>query len=80
MTATNTDLVTFAEELQNALGDLATGSEVYPEYIPGIEGATITSYSDGGYLTSDEGFVVRFPDGAEFHVIVKQSRYSAVTA
>ena len=33
-----------------------------------------TSFSDGGYLTSDAGFVVRLMGGAEFQVTVKRSR------
>ena len=29
---------------------------------------------DGGYLTHDEGFVIRTPDGSVFQITVKQER------
>lgn len=39
-----------------------------------LDGSRIETYSDGGYLTHDEGFVIRTPDGSVFQITVKQER------
>lgn len=37
-----------------------------------LDGSRTETYSDGGYLTHDEGFVIRTPDGSVFQITVKQ--------
>ena len=39
-----------------------------------LDGSRTETYSDGGYLTYDEGFVIRTPDGSVFQITVKQER------
>ena len=39
-----------------------------------LDGSRTVTYSDGGYLTYDEGFVIRTPDGSVFQITVKQER------
>ena len=39
-----------------------------------LDGSRTETYSDGGYLTYDEGFVIHTPDGSVFQITVKQER------
>lgn len=39
-----------------------------------LDGSRTETCSDGGYLTYDEGFVIRTPDGSVFQITVKQER------
>ena len=39
-----------------------------------LDGSRTKPNSDGGYLTHDEGFVIRTPDGSVFQITVKQER------
>lgn len=39
-----------------------------------LDGSRTETYSDGGYLTYDEGFIIRTPDGSVFQITVKQER------
>lgn len=39
-----------------------------------LDGSRTETYSDGGYLTHDEGFVIRTPDGSVFQITVKHER------
>ncbi len=39
-----------------------------------LDGSRTKTYSDGGYLTYDEGFVIRTTDGSVFQITVKQER------
>lgn len=39
-----------------------------------LDGSRTETYSDGGYLTYDEGIVIRTPDGSVFQITVKQER------
>lgn len=39
-----------------------------------LDGNRTETYSDGGYLTYDEGFVIHTPDGSVFQITVKQER------
>lgn len=39
-----------------------------------LDGSRTETYSDGGYLTYDEGFVIRITDGSVFQITVKQER------
>ncbi|MBE5809654.1 MAG: hypothetical protein E7318_01835 [Clostridiales bacterium] len=37
-----------------------------------LDGSRATTFSDGGYLTRDEGFVLYTPDGSKFQITVRQ--------
>lgn len=39
-----------------------------------LDGSHTETFRDGGYLTYDEGFVIRTPDGSVFQITVKQER------
>ena len=39
-----------------------------------LDGSRTETYSDGGYLTYDEGFVIHTPNGSVFQITVKQER------
>lgn len=39
-----------------------------------LAGSHTETFRDGGYLTYDEGFVIRTPDGSVFQITVKQER------
>lgn len=39
-----------------------------------IEGLEVTTYEEEGFLTWDEGLVVKTEDGSEFQITIVQSR------
>ena len=39
-----------------------------------LDGCRTKTYADAGYLTRDEGFVIRTPDGSVFQITVRQER------
>lgn len=39
-----------------------------------LDGSRTATYADAGYLTYDEGFIIRTPDGSVFQITVKQER------
>ena len=39
-----------------------------------LDGSRTETYSDGGYPTYEEGFVIRTPEGSVFQITVKQER------
>lgn len=42
--------------------------------VPEDSGLRITSFTEAGLLSADEGLVHRFPGGAEFQLTIAQSR------
>ena len=39
-----------------------------------LDGCRTSPYSDAGYLTYDNGFVIHMPDGSVFQITVRQER------
>ena len=62
------DLNNLIEEAAEAGGFSGTNNDDCPL----VEG--VTSYQDAGVLTSDEGFVVKMSDGAEYQITVVRSK------
>lgn len=62
-----------AEDLALALGAALTCANLDAESDPVLDLAT---YADAGVLTSDAGFLVRYPDGREYQVTIIQSRHA----
>ena len=38
-----------------------------------LDGSRANTFSDGGYLTRDEGFILYTPDGSKFQITVRQA-------
>jgi len=66
------DLLTAAiEEATDASPDDLSGS--LAELAEALDGASMTSYADGGYLTRDAGFVIRSAGGT-FQITIRETR------
>ena len=58
-------------EVVESLRALLWGEELENTMLDDCRTAT---YEEGGYMTYDEGFTIRTPDGSVFQITVKQER------
>lgn len=60
------------EVLAVAIGEIAEDEVTVPDEFEQL--IRVATYEEEGILTSDKGCVLRFRDGAEFQITVKQSK------
>jgi hypothetical protein len=64
-----------SKELQDHLHDMVY--ELFNEYIETYtdeQMKTVRTFADAGLMTRDEGLVMRFANGDEFQISIKQSK------